>query len=260
MSPKRGALTYLYCLVRRPTRPPLAGAPRGLPGAGRPRALDAGGGVWGVVADAPRRRYDAGPIERGLRDLDWVAACAVAHESVVEHAARAGVVVPVRLFTLFDDDARALAHIAALRPRLDRLFDRLRGRQEWGVRVLVEPAHAHRRARSRALRETAGMTAGRRFLLVKQRERDAVRALAVGGRGEAQAVYAALAARAERARRRSSRRGEGRLLLDAAFLVDARGTARFRDAARRAAARLAGLGLALTLSGPWPPYSFVDAR
>ena len=38
--------TYLYCLVHSPREPSLRDAPAGLPGAGRPRAIDAGGGLW----------------------------------------------------------------------------------------------------------------------------------------------------------------------------------------------------------------------
>lgn len=250
-------LTYVYCVVRRRARPRLARAPRGLPDAGRPRALDAGRGAWAIVADAPRARYESAPIERGLRDLDWVSACAVAHEAVVEHAAREGVVVPLKLFTLFEGDARALAHLRALRPQLDRVFARLRGRQEWAVRVLVDVSRARRRAGGQAVREAAGAGAGRRFLVVKQRQREAVRALAATGRAEVEALYDALAARAAAARRRAPGKGEGRLLLDAAFLVDARRAARFREAARRAGLRLDALGLGVTLTGPWPPYSFV---
>lgn len=257
MTPARSGLTYVYCAVRRRTRPALGRAPRGLPGTGRPRALDAGQGVWAIVADAPRARYEAAPIERGLHDLDWVSACAVAHEAVVEHAARGGVVVPLKLFTLFEGDARALAHLQALRPQLERLFERLHGRQEWGVRVLVDADRARRHARGHALWETAGVAAGRRFLLVKQRQRDAVRALAASGRAEVDALYDALASRAAGARRRAPGKGEARLLLDASFLVDARRAAGFQQTARRAAGRLEALGFGLTLTGPWPPYSFV---
>ena len=37
--------TYLYCLVRSAKEPSLRTAPPGLPGAGRPRAIDAGPGI-----------------------------------------------------------------------------------------------------------------------------------------------------------------------------------------------------------------------
>ena len=48
-------------------------------------------------------------------------------------------------------------------------------------------------------------------------------------------------------------------LLDAAFLVPAASLARFKSAARRAAASCARAGAEMTLTGPWPPYNFVQA-
>src|SRR5262249_24276450 len=80
------AATYLYCAVRSP-RDPVRGArtrrPRGLPGAGPPRALEAGSGLWLVAATAPMARYGADAIDARLADLDWVSRCALAHDAVV---------------------------------------------------------------------------------------------------------------------------------------------------------------------------------
>jgi hypothetical protein len=49
----------------------------------------------------------------------------------------------------------------------------------------------------------------------------------------------------------------GPLLLDAAFLVPRRRARSFQSFAAREAGSLARSGYALTLTGPWPPYSFV---
>jgi hypothetical protein len=74
-------------------------------------------------------------------------------------------------------------------------------------------------------------------------------------------VYDRLAAPSGQAKRRAASdlpvQG-GPLLLDAAFLVPTVGTARFRGLARREARELARQGYQLTLSGPWPPYSFIQ--
>ena len=91
--------------------------------------------LWLVVATAPMAQYGAAPIERRLRDLDWVSRCAMGHEAVVEDAARSGPVVPMKLFTLFSSDARATAHIVRTRRKLTRLFD-LVARQTGRVRQL----------------------------------------------------------------------------------------------------------------------------
>src|SRR5688572_17770531 len=99
--------------------------PRGLAGAGPVRLLDAGERLWLVAADAPLARYGAAAIERGLRDLTWVSACAMGHEGVVEHFARRATVIPMKLFTLFASDERAVAHVQRTRRRLDRLITRV---------------------------------------------------------------------------------------------------------------------------------------
>jgi hypothetical protein len=113
-----------------------------LPGAGPPRALAVSPSLWLVVADAPLNRYGEASIERGLRDLDWVGDCAAGHERVVEQVAEASTVVPMKLFTLFASDERAIAHARVLAARIARIAERIDGCREWGVRVHVDERRA----------------------------------------------------------------------------------------------------------------------
>jgi hypothetical protein len=50
-----------------------------------------------------------------------------------------------------------------------------------------------------------------------------------------------------------------RLLLDAAFLVDTGRVEAFRAAARRLTHGLEAEGFSLELTGPWPPYNFIES-
>ena len=52
--------------------------------------------------------------------------------------------------------------------------------------------------------------------------------------------------------------GRSQLLLDAAFLVPRTKADRFRKSVEGRAKKIAPAGYALHLSGPWPPYSFVE--
>lgn len=250
--------TYLYCLVSAPKPPSLRGAPAGLPGAGKPRTLDAGGGLWLVAADAPLDRYGERPIEAGLRDLGWVSSVAVPHEAVVEHLARAGTVVPMKLFTLFNSDERALDHVARQRKRIDRLLEHLAGREEWGLRVTLDELFALKRARSEAQGTRRG-SPGAAFLLRKKQEHDAARELLQNARDRADALFDALSKKADRSRRRPPPPGEvgKRVLLDAAFLLQQRKAKQFQAAVRAQAKMLGSLGYQLALTGPWPAYNFV---
>jgi hypothetical protein len=249
-------LVYVYCLVaarRSPAR--LTG---GLPGTSAPRALEIGPGHWLVVAAAPRARYGTEAIAARLCDLDWVAACAAAHEAVVEQAGRGGTVVPLKLFTLFDSEARARAHMAALRPAVARALERIAGCDEWSVRVRLDLGRLQG-ARRRAAGRGAPPASGAAFLRRKLDEREAARRLTRQGRAEVEGTFERLAGVAADVRRRPPEAAAGvRLVLDAAFLVARRRLARFRAVARAAARRLRAAGYELTLSGPWPAYHFVE--
>src|SRR5262249_29989189 len=185
--------TYLFAVGAWAAAPTGDGAPDGPPRTGPLRWLSLGRGLWLAAADAPLDRYDAPAVEKGLRDLEWVSACAVAHERVVEHVSRLGTVVPMKLFTLFSSDARAPAALGRSRRRLRQVLGRIEGRREWGVRVSVDEAGARSRARDRAERAAEGLSAGARFLTRKGREHREVRSIVEGGLAAADEVFEALA-------------------------------------------------------------------
>ncbi|HEY4596183.1 MAG TPA: GvpL/GvpF family gas vesicle protein [Thermoanaerobaculia bacterium] len=252
--------TYLYCLVRAPEKPSLAGAPPGLPGLSPPRALDAGDGLWLIAADAPLPEYGGDEIQRRLSDLSWVSDRALAHEAVIEHFAAAGAVVPMKLFTLFSADERAVAFIQEDRERLGRVLDRVEARVEWGVRVRLDDVRARDVLAAEAQAGAGGKSSGTAFLLRKKLEQDASRELAGRLRSEMDATFAELAEGASEAVRRepaASLESGGRLLLDAAFLVPRERSADFEAIVERCARRLAPRACDVTLTGPWPPYNFI---
>jgi gas vesicle protein GvpL/GvpF len=254
--------TYLYCLVQLREPMSLGQVPPGLPGVGMPRALHAGGSLWIIAADAPLSRYGPEHIERRLRDLEWVSKCALAHEAVVEFFAATAATIPMKLFTLFSSDERAQAHILRRRKGIERLFQRIAGREEWGLRVHFDPSQATTRTPREAGGQATASGIGTRFLLRKQQEQTRQRRLFRRARVEAGRTFRQLTLAADAARRRPPPPEEGRtaILLDAAFLVRRKRAGRFRRLAEGAAARLAGDGCHLTLTGPWPPYNFVGGR
>ncbi len=256
--------TYVYCLVARDGPPPLADAPEGIESAGRLRVLAAGPDRWLVVADAPLARYSAEGIERGLRDVDWVSRRAMEHERVVESFLDVGTVVPMKLFTLFSSDARAVADVRRRRTAIDRALHAIAGRREWGVRVLHDPTKtppaSHARGSSAEPVEPQDRGApGTAFLERKRQERDAARRAGSDAREKAQAFIASLSTHAVDVRRREPVPGEpvGRLVADAAFLVPEEAGDAFCSAVRSHGTALAAVGLDVVLSGPWPAYHFI---
>ncbi len=256
--------TYVFCVVAA-SKPRLTGVPRGLPRMGAVRALDIGQDLHAIVADAPLREYGEAALNRRLSNLGWVSRAAVAHEAVVEHFIGATAVLPMKLFTIFGSDARALEHVRAERARIDQVIRRVARHQEWGVRVLLDRAKASAVSRNRPAagqhgkrgRSTAGVT----YLTQKKTQRDFSLELASRARKTVAKLYDELAAKAHLDKRRPAEElpaKGGPLLLDAAFLVPRARSASFRLLTARRARAMAPYGYVVTLSGPWPPYSFVQ--
>jgi hypothetical protein len=255
MSRAGDTATYVYG-VACGRRPRIAGAPEGLRGTRALRAIEAGEKLWIVAADAPLERYSSDAIDVGLRDIDWVSDCAVRHERVVEHFARRGGFVPMRLFTLFSDDERASKHVRGIRRSVERAASRIEGCAEWGVRAHLDVKRATRATRAGAARSA---TNGADFLRKKRDVRDAAANAERDARDAVDRLHDAVAAHARDAMRRPPVRGApgGSLVLDAVFLVERREARALKTIVARAARDLAPRGLVVSLTGPWPAYHFV---
>ncbi|PYQ73465.1 MAG: hypothetical protein DMG01_22595, partial [Acidobacteria bacterium] len=250
--------TYVYCVVSAPRRPRVPAAARRLPHSSAVRVLDVDRHLYLVVTDVPTKEYGEAAINKRLSDLEWVSRAAVAHEAVVESFGEADAVLPMKLFTIFTNDRRAVEQVRGDRRGISSVMRRVARQQEFGIRVVLDRAAAvRRRAASRRTGARTNRNAtGAGYLARKKAERDAAVELAEHARETVAAVYDRLASRSRQAKRRSATElpTDGPLLLDAAFLVP-RATARaFRAQAAREARALAKDGYGLTLTGPWPPY------
>jgi hypothetical protein len=256
--------TYLFCVIAAARRPRVPAKTRPLPGLGPVRILEVDGGTYLVVADAPLSRYSEDAINRSLADLEWVSRAAVAHESVIESFGDETAVLPMKLFTIFTSDARALEHIARQRTRIASLVKRVANHQEWGVRLVLDRAAAERAPASSIRKRRAAAPAGASgaaYLTHKKAQRDAAVELASRARDVVAGLYDRLEARSKLARRRAASElpvKGGPLLLDAAFLVPKGRAASFRALVAREARTLAKQGYAMVVSGPWPPHTFVQ--
>ena len=273
------SLTYVYCLVRSARRPALRKPPLPVPGGESIRFVAVGQRLWAVVSDVPAADYGEEALRRGLQDLEWVGRRAMAHEAVVERFLSAPALLPMQLFTLFTSDERLSEYVQRERRRLERILSRIEKHLEWGVRLAfdekaardaVERQHS-RTVRTATAKKTRGAartflareTAGSDYLARKRDLLDVSRVQLKQARSEANRLFRALAQAATEARRRTDTEQAApgaRLLLDAAFLVPARRSTAFKSALQKKARTLDDAGVAVSLTGPWPPYNFIGSQ
>jgi hypothetical protein len=257
--------TYVYCVVRAARQPAMTGQLEPLPGGGASRVLPLAAKTWLVVADVPLKAFGQDALNKRLQDVDWMSRCGVAHQAVIESLLGSDAVVPMTLFTIFANDARALAEAKKDAARLNASLDRVAGRVEWVVRVVRGDASASAGADAGAgTMAGAAPRSGREFLQAKVNLRQAARRAAEETNQAVRALMTALSDVADDVSDRTEALTAGAVgstaLLDAAFLVARTAEPRFEQAARRLAQPLADRGFRVSVTGPWPCYSFVSAQ
>jgi hypothetical protein len=248
-----GTAVYAYAVVDGRPAARLVSTLAAIPDAARPRVLDLGDDRSLIVSDVPQDRYNTETIESRLHDLDWVALCGTAHHAVADALAADLVVLPLRLFTIFSSEGNAIAALRRARARIGKALGRVRGRKEWVLRIgRPDPARVQPASSKRL---PPASQSGTSFLRGKADARREQAERAARAHADAARVFALLAKVADEAETRPTPQAAN-LLLDAAFLVGTRRTATFRRTLANAAPGLLRDGCAVSLTGPWPPYSF----
>jgi Gas vesicle synthesis protein GvpL/GvpF len=221
-----------------------------------------------LVSRVPLAEFAAEPLRENLNDLVWLERVARAHEEVLDRALRVSPIVPLRLCTIYEDEDSVRAMLAREQPSLSEALAALAGRQEWGVKVLVDPERLAVQARARSpegmaleeegIRSSPGGTYMRR----RRAERETREASAALAREIAERVHARLQDWAIDAVTRPSQNRdlsghEGEMLLNGAYLVETERVDGLAELVAELEERYSSLGARIELTGPWPPYNFV---
>jgi hypothetical protein len=225
-------------------------------------------GLAALVSRVPLAEFGEEPLAERLHDPAWLAQRARAHGRVLQQALAAGSVVPFRFGALFagEDDVRAL--LAARGADLSEELRRLEGRVELGVKGFAPGTLAGRVRASlpeaqQLEQELAGLAPGRRYLLEKQLDGLVARETAAARLRIAEESHAALAAAAVAAvanpPRDETGAGDEEMFLNGAYLVGTGARDAFEARLEAVGARFEELGVRYELTGPWPPYNFVES-
>ena len=103
-------------------------------GGGPVRAVTAAG-LTAIAGDAPAAEFGEAALRRNLENLAWLEATARAHHRVIEALAGEAPVVPMRLATVYRDDAGTAASLTERAGDLRAALARIRAHKEWGIKA-----------------------------------------------------------------------------------------------------------------------------
>ena len=222
----------------------------------------------GLVAVASRvslAEFGEEALHENLNDVEWLEEKARAHERVLDQILAQAPVVPMRLCTIYRDEA----HVREMLEREHDVFvdalHRLEGKTEWGVKLIAEPGALERAADQSAGAGTESrdeLSAGAAYM--REKSRAARRRERIDHIAEAWAedVHDRIARQAVEALLNPLQNPEvsghtGDMLLNGVYLVEDRASGEFHAAVDALATEYRSRGAGVELTGPWPPYNFV---
>jgi Gas vesicle synthesis protein GvpL/GvpF len=221
-------LVWAYCVADADAELPAADGVDGR----HPVERVSAAGLSALVSRVPESEFGPDALRRNLNEMDWLERVARAHEQVLEQALSATTIVPIRLCTLYGSEDGVRRMLEQEQAALSSALGALAGREEWGVKLLVDPVKVQQLAEAHALDAAADtLRAG-----LKETVLDLVT------RPPQNPELSGL---------------QGRMILNAAVLVEGEAVDRLRALAAGIEVDYAGLGARVIVTGPWPPYNFV---
>lgn len=253
---------YVYGVVAAAEGGALVEAPEGVDSSAGV-AVIADGRLGAVASRVSLDEFGEGSLEENLRDAAWLEEKVRAHEAVLEAAVERTPVVPFRFGTIYRGREQVLAMLSEHREDFSAALERVRGRVELGVKAILDPERFAERRRADSGEGNEPQSAGRAYLLERQRERQLAEAAETFAAECARVSHERLSRAAEAARANPLRRpelagGPGEMLLNGAYLLRVDEQERFRATLAELESRYAADGVVYALTGPWPPYNFVS--
>lgn len=205
--------------------------------------------VQAVTSQVALAEFGKAALADRVSDPQWLEQKARAHDQLLKAAQASGPIIPFRFCTIVrsEDDIRQV---------LERHSDRIRetlagltGKKEWGVKVMLRESSPPRNDNP----------SGRWYL---ERKQNAARKEAENrqqAQQRARECHEQLATAAEKSMLLpASNRAGDRAVLNAAYLVGDANERKFHALIAAMDERLEPDGLTLEVTGPWPPYNFVN--
>ncbi len=248
---------YLFCLCKAGATPvDESGASPDQPFLRRFENLAA------VVKRVSLEEFAGAAAEQRMQQLEWLGPRVQEHETVIEGVLRVSPVLPARFGTLFSSEAALERFLAINLATVERFFNEVEDKDEWGVKTVLDRAKASERLLSNLSSQLQKTPTSQGVSYLQERQ---MRArldkhlsswLARTSAEIANKLGSYAVASKDRPVGFQAPAGEPQIIGNLALLMPRESLPNLRNAVDQASRELAPYGLSFELSGPWPPYSF----
>ena len=207
-------------------------------------------------------------ISEHLKNMEWVNEKVMIHQNKLEEIAQTQTVVPLKFGSIFKTEESIKQMLKERNDQFKGLLEKFEGKKEYGIKLFYQQDQlnswldAHSELQS-TNRQMASVSDGSAFLLKKKKEELQKKLNKELLNETRQNVYQFISSIAQdilvskEVDQSLSGRPE-KNFLNLALLIDADSLRSLKEFVQKEADALSEKGMLMELSGPWPPYSFVN--
>lgn len=248
---------YVYAVAREPVTPEVEGV-GGSPEFGSVEES----GLCAIYSSVSREEFSQEEIDRRATDMEWLGAIGYRHQDVVAALAKQTPIVPLRAFTLFSSEDALRDYLERDGELLANVLGRIGQKQEWTLRIEFDAqkwsgALAHRVASLKSLEDEIDSAApGRAFLLRKKLDDERKKASREAEQQLVGEIERAIVERLACDAIAELREQRGGAFPQINVLIERDEEARLQQLHAELMDRYEPEGVAVEVTGPWPPYTF----
>jgi hypothetical protein len=234
----------------------------------RPLSMIAAGTLAALVSPVPLDQYGEGHFEARLKDPLWAAEKVMRHQTVNAFFSEAGPVAPLRFGVIYTGAKNVETMLHDRADALSAALDRVEGCEEWALNVYVDRSVLAKKITKISpklieLRDRAKSSSqGQAYLLEKQAERLRAGEVKSHLRQIVDEIASSLRPLAKDMKRMTPGEHEVKdspaLTAKVVYLTPKPSVSDFKKEAKKTAGNYGAFGFRLELTGPWPPYNFVE--
>lgn len=221
------------------------------------------GPIFAWFTRVDRSEFEGEVGERNLADINWLTPRVMAHEHAIGQLNNQSSFYPARFGTLFSTEQALCAFTVSATSTLIDFFRMIKGKQEWGIKLYGNYAHAaQRKALESGIVQTGTPLKGASYLKLKQMQRELSQSSSDAFSAAIDIAITSIQQAFSMAKKRPVKGGADgdsseKLLATFAILEEfenADAVASWAEQWNRDSAINSGIRVEVT--GPWPAYSF----
>lgn len=228
--------------------------------------------IEAVVSEVDLSKFNAKVIKANLQeDAKWTEKNVRRHHEVIAEANKTGAVIPMKFGTLYKTKKNLETMLAKHYGKFKKLLARLAGKQEWGVKGYLEYEKftqilkKKNKEIQKLEKKRSSVPEGMKWYVDRKSDELIAGQIEYEVEEELKRIIDELEKRAEEVRlndllpKEISEPGKD-MILNAACLVKNGRLDDFQSLLREITKECEVAGITLILTGPWPPYNFVNIK